>query len=297
MFKWEGLVDINKYLLVITIEDKSFKREIHIFDDDSEVSFTLRNIKGILKRSGVYQWHVKAIQQRKEIASPVRTFRYKCNNQGENLPPLDYIHALEIQFLHHSKTSEFQNFLQNVESKYSFQDFKSLGIVFQQRNLFFSSLDFLEKIYLLSQTGMGLSLTSRMILDKNVYFCLYPAVDISTMWFSTGINRFASNFFSFSFGFDLELMPRRYMAFSVRWLPEYQIRYANKNKELEIFNGEGWQISAEFVISNNIIRKFNFLGMKIDLEKLPIGFTYNRIRDTYSNHVIETRMIYFIYLI
>jgi len=87
------------------------------------------------------------------------------------------------------------------------------------------------------------------------------------------------------------------MAISIRWLPDYKINYSNKEKKIKVFNGEGWQISLEFVISNNIIRKFELFGMKIDLEKIPIRYTYNRIKDNNSNQVIETQMIYFIYLI
>lgn len=296
-FKWQNSVNANRYVLVIALEDKSFKREIIVFDSNSTVVFTLRNIKKFLRRPGVYQWYLKFNQQGEEIRSPARIFRFRSNIQNKNLPPFDYVHAVELQFLYHSKTSEFYDFLQNVGSRYSFQDFKSLGIVFQQKKLLFSSLDFLEKIYLLSQTGMGLTIKSRMNLGKNVYFSLYPAVNISTMWFSTGINRFSSNFVSSSLGFDLEIMPRRFMAISINWIPKYKIKYADKNNEIKFFNGDGWQMSVEFVVSNNIIRKFNFLGMKIDLEKLPIRFTYNKIRDNYSNHVIETQMIYFIFLI
>jgi len=296
-FKWQDSLEINKYKLVIALEDKSFKREISVFDNHTLIEFTLKNIKRFLKRPGIYQWYIKAKVQEKEIKSPIRSFQYNVNKQKRKLPPLDYIHAVEMRFLYHSRTSEFHNFLENVYSKYSFQDFKSLGIVFQQKKMLFSSLDFLEKIYLLSQTGVGLSVTSRMNLDKNVYFSLYPAVTISTMRYATGINRFTSSFFSSSLGFDLEFMPKRFIAISVRWLPQYQIKYANKDKEVKFFQGEGLQMSVEFVISNNIIRKFNFLGMTIDLEKLPIRFTYNKVKDNYSNHVIETQMIYFIYII
>ncbi len=297
-FRWECLFDINRYLLVITLEDESFRREILVFDDNSKIIFTLHNIKSILKRSGIYKWQVKAvIKQEEELLSPIRIFRVKFKNGEKFLPPFDYIHALEFQVLSRYKTSEFNRFLKNVNSKYCFQDFKSLGIVFQQKGMIFSSLDFLEKLYLISQTGMGFSVKSRMNLNKNLYFSLYPALDISAMWFSTGINRFSSNIIFSTIGFDLEIMPRRFMAISIRWLPDYKINYSNKEKKIKVFNGEGWQISLEFVISNNIIRKFELFGMKIDLEKIPIRYTYNRIKDNNSNQVIETQMIYFIYLI
>jgi len=296
-FKWKCPFDINRYLLIITIGDGSFKREIIVFDNNTEIIYTLKNVKKILNRSGSYKWQIKALQPGKELLSPVRSFKIRLNNNKKSIPPSDYVHAVEFQIVNRHRTLEFNDFLKNVNSKYSFQDFKSLGIVFRQNGLLFSFLDFLEKIYLLSQTGMGFSVNSRMNLDKNVYFSFYPAVDVSSMWFSTGINRFSSKITSSAFGFDLELMPRKFITVSTRWLSTYKIQYADKNGELNIFNGKGWQVSLKFVISNNIIRKFNLFGMKIDFEKLPIRLTYNKIKDCATDHIIETQMIYFIFLI
>ncbi len=296
-FEWKCPFDINRYLLIITIKDGSFKREIIVFDSNSEIRYTLKNVKKILNRSGTYSWQVKAIQAGGELLSPVRNFRVRVNNDKKSIPPSDYIHAIEFQIVNRQRTLEFNDLLKNVNSKYSFQDFKSLGIVFRQKGLLFSFLDFLEKIYLLSQTGMGFSVNSRMNLDNNIYFSLYPAVDVSSMWFSTGINRFSSKVTSSAFGFDLALMPRKFITISTRWLSTYKIQYADKNRELSVFNGKGWQISLEFVISNNIIRKFDLFGMKIDFEKLPIRLTYNKIKDCVTDHSIETQMIYFIFLI
>ena len=297
IFKWNCSININKYILILAIKDGSYKREILVFNDNTEIFFTLKNVKKILKKSGTYTWQVKTFQQGEEVLSPIRFFRIKCKNNDKFLPPFDYCHALELQILNRHRSPEFHHFLEQVNSKYSFGDFKSFGLVFQQKKLLFSSLDFLEKIYLLSQTGMGLSVKSRMNLYKNVYFSLYPAVNVSAMWFSTGINRFSSNIISSSCGFDWELMPKRFIAISTRWIPDYRIYYADKNKELKVFDGRGWQLSVEFVISNNIIRRFNLLGMHIDLERLPIRITYNRIKDNYSNQIIKTQMIYFIYII
>jgi len=296
-FKWKCPFKINRYSLIITVEDGSFKREIIVFDDNTEIIFTLKNVRKILKKSGIYKWQVKALQPGEELISPVRNFRVRLNNNKKFIPPSNYIHAVEFQIVNRYKTSELNAFLENVSSKYSFGDFKSLGLVFRQQGLLFSFLDFLEKIYLLSQTGMGLSVNSRIDFGNNVFFSFYPAFDVSSMWFSTGINRFSSKIMSSSLGFDLELMPRKFITFSARWLPTYKIHYADKNRELNVFNGDGWQVSLEFLISNNIIRKFSLFGLKIDFEKLPIRLTYNKIKDGVTDQVIESQMIYFIFLI
>lgn len=211
--------------------------------------------------------------------------------------PLDYIYALELSILSRYKTSDFQSFIKEISNDFSFRDFNSFGIVFQQKEILFSKIDFQEKFFLLLNSGVGYEFRTKVKLYENLYFSFYPAGEISSFWLSTGIKKFSSTMNTASLGGNFEIMPRRYLSFSGRWIPAYQIRYLKKNGDLKTFNGKGWQFGIKFVFSHNIIRRFNFCGVNIDLEKIPFKFTYSRIVDQYTKQIIMTKMFHLIYLI
>ena len=196
---------------------------------------------------------------------------------------MGYFYGIQLQYHYRGKTPGFRQFLEGISPKTGFESFYEVGFIFSQDKLILPFLDLQEKLFILSQIGIGWEIKSRILLHKNLYFAVYPKGSYSSSWFSTGIKDFSSTLKTSRFGCDIDIMPKGFMVLKGNWIADYNIRYLENNGNLRTFIAKGWEFGIRLVISHTIVKPFHFWGIEFDLERFPFEIYFGQVKDEYTH--------------
>jgi hypothetical protein len=257
-----------------------------------------KECRRIFHRHGVYRWRVTVqLISGERLVSSIREFVVTIPISHEEFVPWLYPYAIQFQFVNRYGSPEYDSFLSGLSSTKPLDDFVSLGLVFKQNRLGLRTLELEEKLLILSHIGLGFNTSLRFRMLRNLYLTLNPLIDLEYHWFSTGLEDYTSSFYSVKLGGDLMVMPRGFLTIRGTWVPVYRVRYAWSDDELRTWQGKGWEAGVRFIFPSHAIDNFRLFGIEIDFRRLPLEFSYSRIRDHYSETLMRTGRFSISYLL
>jgi len=256
------------------------------------MTYTIDSCRTVFRRHGRYYWKVVALLANgRQITSKTRSFYIGIPELLGKPSSTPFVYALQFDYIHRKGTSEYIAFIKTADPNSHLRSYSDFRMIFKQNNLGIPTFELEENLLILSQIGLGVDVNMRFKLFQTSYFSLSPTGGGGVQWSSTGIRDFSTSLYHSFVGGDLALMPRGFLVFKGRWIPHYHIRYAHVDGDLRTFQGEGWEVGVEFVISQNILKPFRILGMEIDLERIPIGFSISQVKDSYTGTKLEMRKL------
>ena len=206
-------------------------------------------------------------------------------------------YTIQFQYTHRIQSQEYKDFLNQISPTTSLRSFSDIGLGFHQEKFLVSFIELQEKLFILSQIGIGYEISARLKMIKSLYFGIYPQCSIASSWFSTGLKDYSSKQSSVCIGGDLIVMPYGSLTIRGSWIPVYHIRYALKSGELRTFLGNGWELGVRVLIPHKIINPFRIFHLEIDFQKIPLEFHLSQIRDEYTGTLMKIRRMSVCFLI
>jgi len=308
VFSWENRGHTNssecciqRYEVVFWSNQKTFGETYTVLLKDSiqkTVSLEIQNFRTVFRRHGKYYWRVTAVDNEgHRTSSEIRSFKVQITRIRKGYFPWFFPYEVQTQYTHRLNTPEYKMFLRNLNPSEHMRSFSDLSLIYHQKGIGIAILELKERFFLMSQIGLGIEISARLKIHKNLYFALYPHICLSTGWFSTGLKDYTSNLSSVNLGFDLVVMPKGFVSFSIDRIPSYQINYSEIGGNLRTFQGEGWEVGMRFRISHEIITPFRILGIEFDFARIPIEFHFSYIKDKYTGAIMDVRRLSIGYLL
>jgi hypothetical protein len=293
--------EIDQYEISFWSHKRRFRKTYTVSKGDSgaeQVQFVLEECRKIFPRHGRYYWRVTAVNpQGRRTSSEIRSFTVRINRVGKGFSMQPFNYEVQYQYTHRLSTEEYKIFLSQVSPTASMGSFSDFSLIFRQQELWSSYVDFEERIFILSQFGMGVELSGRFRMLKNIYFAMHPRISVSSSWYSTGLSKYTSMLTSVSVGCDWSFLPSGHVTLQTNWIPMYRIRYAELEGDLRTFQGEGWEMGIRLIIPHKILKPFRFLGFEFDFERIPIEFSAAFIEDEYTGTLMKIRRLSIGYLL
>jgi hypothetical protein len=298
-FRWyyRGTVEdsdfkTQRYEIVFWSKRRGFRKTFTVDPNSFSgiISIEFEESRKIFRRHGKYFWQIRAYDKdEKEIVSNKRSFIIDLPEIKEKYASWIYPYAIQFQYTQRIQTAEYKKFLQNIYPSTHLRSFFDLSLEFVQRDFGIPNLEIQERLYFLSQIGLGADISLRTLLFNTHYFTLNPRVSTQVYWFSTGLQNYSSMQYGANVGFDFIVMPKGHLTFRVCWIPSYRIHYSKKSEGIRIFKGEGWEWGFQIIIPQSILPVFKLFGINIDFQRIPIQFYFSRNRDKYSGTIMKQR--------
>jgi hypothetical protein len=251
---------------------------------------TLTNARKHFKKHGRYVWQVRAVNADHEVMKSVtREFYIPPPATYQNRRLQQYPFALKWVSTRRLQRADFDQLLDSAYPKTHLQGHSDLCLVFSHYLRFGFELE--EQVSLNTQVGLGGGINARWRLYENVVIGFYPSLSAGICWFGTGLQRYSSRQSHATMGLDVVINPKGYLSCNARWIPAYRLHYAEKADGFRVFEGEGWEWGAKITIPKTILTPFTMLGLQIDFERMPIEYTYSRIKDDYTGVIMPTQCI------
>jgi len=202
-----------------------------------------------------------------------------------------YFAEVRYSFSANQKSQMFHNFMQNVETESSFSDHYEVGFVFHQNTLFKKKFHLYEHLFIMSQIGFGGEFGFDFTLHTNKIIAISPLAQMRVGSISTGLREHTMLHHSFGLGLNITFMPAKNLTLLGKYYPKYDVRYGSLEKKLMTFNGKGWEYGFTILLPRDMIRPFKFFGIDFDFSRIPITFTINSIKDSYTNKLIKMKKL------
>ncbi|MBN2103097.1 hypothetical protein JW835_03555 [bacterium] len=252
----------------------------------------IMNASSRFKRHGRYYWQVHAVTQNgQRFRSDVREFIIPVPKQMQSILPAMFPYAIKWQQTKRLNEGDFKQLVNSAYPKIHLQSHSDLCLIFRQPFIGNYNLDLEEHFLFNSNVGLGGGLMIRWRLYENLYFALHPAGRLGVCWYATGLERFSSLRYETFTGCDFIINPKGYVSSNIRWVPVYRFHYTLKDDGFRVFEGRGWEWGIKIVIPRTIMTPFKMLGIEMDFERMPIEYTYSRIKDDYTGVTMPTQEI------
>ena len=244
------------------------------------------------RRHGRYYWQVQAVDENgQRLNSGIREFVIPIPKQMQSMMPAMFPYAIQWQQIRRLNRGDFKQLLNTTYPKIHLQGHSDLCLVFRQPFFWNYNIDMEEHFLFNSNIGLGGGLTVRWRLYENLFFALHPTASLNICWYATGLERYSSIRYETFTGCDLIINPKGYISSNIRWIPGYRFHYSVKDDGFHIFEGTGWEWGIKLVIPRTIMTPFHMLGIEMDFERMPIEYTYSRIKDDYTGVIMPTQKI------
>ena len=181
--------------------------------------------------------------------------------------------------------------MSNVETESSFSDHSEVGFVFHQNKFFGRNIHLYEHLFIMSQIGMGGEIGFDFPVHTNRVISIAPRGQIGLISISTGLREHTMLQYTICIGLNITLMPARNITLIGQYYPKYNIRYGSLEKKLMTFEGVGWEYGFRITFPRNMVRSFRLLFFDMDFSRIPITFTINTIRDSFTDKKIQVRKL------
>jgi hypothetical protein len=273
---------IDHYELSIWSRKWDYYQTIRI-DAKDETSYTIPQIRKVIKRQGKYYWRLAAVYgDRNRKISKISSFIVGIDATSYDFTGQRSTFEVSTQHVKRLESPEFVQFLEQVTSKAQLESYTDFNLIFSQNHVFGRSVSLQERFSFLSQIGMGGEFTAKFLLHRNLYFALSPVASVSGGWFSTGLKNYSSFTNTVKIGAQLAVMPRGSLILQGAWIPEYRIRYAVAGNVLRTFEGRGWEFGFRLILPKDMMKPIKILGFDIDFRRIPFEFHVSQVRDEYT---------------
>ena len=295
----ESLVD--RYEINFWHPGRDFRKKFSVSPGDStskSVSFVLKECRKVFRRHGKYYWQVTAINVNEmKTFSEIRSFSICARNVGNSFKEESYVYEIRYQYTHRLHTPEYKTFINNLSQNTNMRSYSDMSLIFRQQGVGSSLFNFCERVFILSNVGIGFEVSSRYKLLKNRYFSIQPRFSITSSWYSSGLQNYTSNLYSVSMGCDFVIMPSANVTLRTCLIPTHRIRYSEKGGELRTYQGNGWEIGVRVIIPHKILKTLHIFGREVDFERIPIEFHMRYIEDEYTGTLMKIRQFSIGYLL
>jgi len=295
VFKWEpiqkdSIRQIEHYDVMFWSSTGGFFQNFRVAAQDTSVqTLFFENCRDIFKRHGWYNWRVRAVDAGEILRSEPRSFQALVPDLNTSKFLWLYPYAVQVKYIHRIQSPEYKAFLREIYPNTHLRSYSDIGLIFKQESFPIKKMALEELFSLQSNIGVGIQLTAVYDLYENKYIALQPECSGSVSWFSFGLAQYNSSAFHFSTGFELAIMPKKYIILEGHFIPASHIHYQTNKKELLTFKGYGWDFGIQIIIPQSIIPSFDFLGLHIETQRLPFSFNIQHIRDSYTKTDMEVR--------
>lgn len=285
---------IDRYELIFWSKNNRFKRVYTVYPTRymAGTKREFEDARDTFKRHGTYFWRVSAYDSTgNRIDSDMRRFVVPVPDMEQVLSGWIYPNDVHFEYVQRLPTREFRSLLNQTQPKVHMESFSKIGFGFRQEPVKDRLFELHEQVVFTSHIGIGVEFQSSMQLMKNSYVSLFPDIEYDMLWFSTGLEYFASNMKKCAIGMDFSLMPRGYVTLHSRWVPQYNIHYREKSAVIRTFEGTGWEGGATFYIPRTIIDIFRLSGIEFDFQRMPFTVMVSRIKDDYTGLTMHMHTI------
>ena len=281
---------IDRYELIFWSKNNRFKRVYTVYPTRYIPGTTraFEDARDTFKRHGTYFWRVSAYDSTgSRIDSDMRRFVVPVPDMEQVLSGWIYPNDVHIEYVERLPTREFRSLLNQTEPKVHMESYSKIGFGFRQEPFKDRLFQLHEQVVFTSHIGIGVEMQSSIQLMQNTYVSLFPTMRYDRLWFSTGLEYFASTLSKFALGMDFSLMPRGYVTLHSRWVPQYNIHYREKDASIRTFDGAGWEGGATFYIPRTIIDIFQLSRLEFDFQRMPFTVMVSRIKDDYTGSTMQ----------
>ncbi|MBN1783184.1 hypothetical protein JW948_18760 [bacterium] len=281
------------YEVMFWSKHRNFSYIRTVYSDDAYRGiFRLNDVKQRFHRHGRYYWQVQAVSEDgRRIESEVRELVVPIPKQMQSMLPAMFPYALQWKQTKRLYSRDFQELISEVYPKIHFQGHTDLCLIFKQPFDGRIHFDLEEQLLMNSSIGLGGEFLTRLRLYENTYFALHPTVSTGFCLYATGLQQYSSMRYQTLLGVDFIINPKGYVSGYARWVPMHRFHYAMKHDGFRTFEGYGWEWGARVVIPRNIMNPFQILGFEMDMERMPIEYTYSRLTDNYTGVVMPTQEV------
>ena len=249
------------------------------------LSYLHANVLDSMDTDVCLRGHIISSFSEKESPNKRERANFSCVKTDFFVPFFQY--AVGIGYVHRAQTPGYQSFIANIDPKSNFRSYWDIHFILRQRFGRNKIGELKERLFILTQGGVGLGLLSSVRILKNAFVSLHPAGQLEVAWFSQGLRDYANIMVDGRVGCDFKIMPKGFVTFRSRWIPRYDIRYSLEGGELRTFRGRGLSLGVRFVISHQIVNVVRILGLHLDFERMPMEYSWIQVKDSYT----RTRLI------
>ena len=260
--------------------------------DSTKGSFRVLNVSDRFRKHGRYLWQVKVITKDGHwYRSDIREFVIPVPKEMKSMLPAQFPYAIKWQQTKRLSGGDFKYLMNNVYPKTHLESHSDISLIFRQPFVANYNIDLEEQLLFNTNVGIGGAFSVCWRLYENIYFALHPTASMGVCWFATGLERYSSIRYETYTGLDFVINPKGFISSNIRWIPSYRFHYAEKDDGFRVFNGAGWEWGVKVTIPRTIMTPFEMLGFEIDFERMPIEYTYSRVKDDYTKVVMPTQEI------